>query len=147
MTDKTPLQLLMERLSPLVRSAIADTKIHNNKSVQIEVHLRHGSPNAEIKYGVTTALPILDLETGLESPMKNIPRRDTFDEAISRIETDIKALLLERWDSQSKTSVILRIREGAYMSVEPSGSEPRYFAETKNKKSGLVVGKHKVAVR
>lgn len=146
-TEKTPLQLIMERLSPLVRSAIADTKIHNNKAVAIEINLRHGSPNVEIKYGVTTSLPMLDLSTGQESPPKNVPRKDTFDEAIIRIQGDIKILLLDRWDTQSKTTVILRIREGAYMSVEPSGSEPRYFAEVKNKKSGLVVGKHKVAVR
>jgi hypothetical protein len=147
MTDKTPLQLIMERLSPLVRSAIADTKLHNNKAVHIEVNLRDSSPNVEIKYGVVTSLPILDLETGLESPLKNTPRKDTFDDAIARIESDIKALLLGRRHTQSKTTVILRIREGAYMAVEPSGSEPRYFAEVKNKRNGLLVGKHKVEIR
>jgi hypothetical protein len=145
--DKTPLQMIMARLTPLVRTAIADTKLHSNKAVCIEINLRHGSPNLEIKYTVVTVLPILDLDTGLEAPAKNVPRRDTFDQAIARIENDIAGLLLSRWDTQSKTSVALRLREGAYMSVEPSGSEPRYFAETKNKRTGLVVGKHKVAVR
>jgi len=147
MQDKTPLQLIMERLSPLVRTAIADTKLHSNKAVCIEVNLRHGSPNLEVKYTVVTSLPILDLDTGIEATAKNFPRRDTFDQAIARIEQDITTLLLNRWDTQSKTSVALRLREGAYMSIEPSGSEPRYFAETKNKRSGLVVGKNKVAVR
>lgn len=144
---KTALELIMERLQPLVRSAIADTKLHNNKAAHIEISLRSGSPNLEIKYGVINSLPILDLETGEEIPPKNVPRKDTFDQAIARIEGDIKSLLLARWESQSKTTLILRIREGAYMSCEPSGSEPRYFAETKNKRTGVSVGRHKVAVR
>ncbi len=147
MSVKTPQELIMERLRPLVRSAIADTHMHSNKSVHIELTLRNGSNNAEIKYGVDTALPILNLDTGEESPPQNTQRKDTYDQAIARIEADIKSLLLERWKLQSKTIVVLRIREGAYMSVEPSGSEPRYFAENKARRTGVSVGKHKVAVR
>jgi len=145
--EKSPLQCIMERLSPLVRTALADTKLHNNKAVGIEIILRQGSPKLEIKYTVVTTLPVLDMDTGLEVPLVNLPRQDTFTAAISRIEIDVRKLLLGQWEVQSKTAITLRIREGAYMSIEPSGSEPRYFAEAKNKKTGIIIGKNQVAVR